>query len=196
MWNEKNISHPIQIWKVCTVATSNGANPSSEGERQIKPSAKIFFVNKKLFRYISANRGNNIVYLYNITDQKEQTMLYSDFKKHRKRAYTVIDTARLLNRSANQLRIYIRDGSIKPPMGILPDGERSYTRKSYYSEEDIFEIRNFLATLHIGRPRKDGKVSNNILTEQELRAKMGDALILYTRTKDGEFIPVWAEQTY
>jgi len=34
------------------------------------------------------------------------------------------------------------------------------------------------------------------LTEQELRAKMGDALMLYTRTKDGEFVPVWSEQTY
>jgi hypothetical protein len=167
-----------------------------EVERQIKPSAKIFFINNKLVRFLSVNRGSNIVYLYNITDQKEQTMLYSDFKKHRKRAYTVIDTARLLNRSANQIRMHISDGNIKPPTGILPGGERSHTRKSYYSEDEIFEIREFLCTVHIGRPRKDGRVSNNVLTEQELRAKMGDALILYTRTKDGDFIPVWAEETY
>lgn len=178
------------------MVTSTRTNVPAKIQRQVKPSNRLFFVNNKLYRYMSANRGNNIVYLYNIPDQKEQTMLYSDFKKHRKRAYTVIDTARLLNRSGNQLRVYIKSGSIKPPMGILANGERSYTRKSYYSEDDVFEIRNYLSTIHKGRPRKDGKISNSILTEQELRAKMGDALILYTRTKDGEFIPVWAEQTY
>ena len=178
------------------MAASSRKKTSQQSQRAVKPSAKIFFINNKLIRFISANRGNNIVYLYNITDAKEQTMLYSDFKKHRKRAYTVIDTARLLNRSANQIRMHIKDGNIKPPMGILPGGVRSHTRKSYYSEDDIFEIRNFLSTVHIGRPRKDGRVSNSMLTEQELRAKMGDALVLYTRTKDGEFIPVWAEQTY
>lgn len=178
------------------MATPSRKKVSEQSQRIIKPSAKIFFLNKKLVRFISVNRGSNIVYLYNITDQKDQTMLYSDFKKHRKRAYTVIDTARLLNRSANQIRMHMKDGNIKPPMGILPGGVRSHTRKSYYSEEDIFEIREFLCTVHIGRPRKDGRVSNNVLTEQELRAKMGDALILYTRTKDGEFIPVWAEETY
>ncbi len=178
------------------MATSSGKKSSQQSQRIIKPSAKIFFINNKLVRFISANRGSNIVYLYNITDQKEQTMLYSDFKKHKKRAYTVIDTARLLNRSGNQLRTYITDGSIRPPLGILPNGERSYTRKSYYSEDYIFEIREYLCTIHQGRPRKDGKISNNMLTENELRARMGDALILYTRTKNGDFIPVWAEETY
>jgi hypothetical protein len=34
------------------------------------------------------------------------------------------------------------------------------------------------------------------LTEQELRGKMGDALMLYAKTKDGRFIPVWQEDTY
>ena len=178
------------------MVASKGKRSNENGQRVIKPSAKIFFINNKLVRLMNVNRGHNIVYIFNITDQKEQTMLYSDFKKHRKRAYTLIDSARLLNRSANQIRVYIRDGAIKAPLGILPNGERSYTRKSYYSEDDIFEIRNFLSNIHIGRPRYDGKISNNMLTEQELRAKMGDALMLYTRTKDGEFIPVWAEQTY
>ena len=165
-------------------------------QRGIKPSATIFFINNDLVRFISSNRGQNIAYIFNLTKDKEQTMLLSDFKKHRKRAYTVIDTCRLLNKSPSQLRLHIRTGFIDPPTGILADGERSYTRKSYYSEDQIFSIREALSTIHIGRPRKDGKVSNSMLTEQELRAKMGDALVLYTRTKDGEFIPVWAEQTY
>jgi hypothetical protein len=124
-------------------------------------------------------------------------MLYSDFKKHRKRAYTVINTARLLGRSRMQLYRYYRDGLIEPPVGILPGGERVFRKKSYYSEDDVFKIREAMASLHHGRPRNDGRTTNNrTLTEKELRAKMGDALVLYTRTKDGDFIPVWSEETY
>jgi len=167
-----------------------------EVQRIVKPSAKIFFINNDLVRVLSANRGQNIIYVFNLTKNKEQSMLLSDFKKHRKRAYTVIDSCRLLNKSPSQIRLHIRNGFINPPKGILADGERSYTRKSYYSEDDIFAIRNALSTIHTGRPRKDGKISNSMLTEQELRARMGDALVLYTRTKDGDFIPVWAEETY
>lgn len=166
-------------------------------EREVTPSKTIFFINDKLVRVITSNRGENIIYLYNINDEKNQSMLYSDFKKHRKRAYTVISTAKLLNRGPAQIYRYINDGIIKPPTGALPNGERMFRKLSYYSEDDIFEIREAISKIHRGRPRKDGLiVNNNVLTEQELRAKMGDALILYTRTEDGRFIPVWQETTY
>jgi hypothetical protein len=166
-------------------------------QRVIKASSVIFFLDNNLVRLITSNRGSNIVYLYNITEAKEQTMLLSDFKKHRKRAYTLSNTARLLNRSNMQLYRYIDRGLVKPPTGILPGGKRMFTKKSYYSEDDVFEIRRVMGSLHRGRPRKDGKITNNhVLTEQELRGKMGDALMLYTKTKDGRFIPVWQEDTY
>ena len=178
------------------MAKQGGTGSSSAGEREVKPSNTIFFVNDTLFRYVSSNRGQNIVYLYNIVEGKSQTMLLSDFKKHRKRAYTVINTARLLNRGPAQMYRYINEGLIDPPVGAQLGGERSFTKLSYYSEDDVFKIREAISTIHRGRPRADGKISNSVLTEQELRAKMGDALMLYTRTKDGEFIPVWSEQTY
>lgn len=179
------------------MARENGEATSESSQWRVEPSKTIFFLEDKLIRYISSNRGQNIVYLYNVTDDKPQSMLLSDFKKHRKRAYTVINTARLLNRGPAQIYRYINDGLIKPPTGNLPDGERRFTKLSYYSEDDVFEIREAMSTIHRGRPRKDGRVSNNgVLTEQELRAKMGDALMLYTRTKDGDFIPVWSETIY
>lgn len=178
------------------MAPSERAKKNDGVEREIKGSKKLFFVNGELVRLINTNRGFNIVNLFNIIHQKEQTMLLSDFKKHRKRAYTVIDAARLLNRGPAQIYRYIDDGLIPPPVGVMAGGVRMFTKKSYYSEDHIFEIREAMSKIHRGRPRKDGKISNSVLTEQELRAKMGDALMLYTRTKDGEFIPVWSEQTY
>lgn len=179
------------------MVTSNGEKPNEEGQRQIKASGNIFFINGDLVRLIASNRGQNIVYLFNIVQDKQQTMLHSDFKKHRKRAYTVINTARLLDRGPAQIYRYINSGLINPPVGAQPGGKRSFTKLSYFSEDDIFKIREVIASMHIGRPRKDGlKINNHVLTEQELRAKMGDALMLYTRTSDGRFIPIWQEETY
>lgn len=179
------------------MAKQSGTGSPESGEWRIEPSKSIFFINQDLVRFITSNRGQNIVYLFNITKNKNQTMLLSDFKKHRKRAYTVVDTARLLNRGPAQIYRYISDGLIDPPVGSQPGGQRSFTKLSYYSEDHIFLIRDAMSKVPRGRPRKDGKIVNNsVLTEQELRAKMGDALMLYTRTKDGDFIPVWSETTY
>lgn len=162
-----------------------------------KPSNTIFFVNDKLVRLIRKNKSENIVEYYNIIDGKSQIMLYSDFRKHRKRAYTVVDTSRLLNKSLVQFTRYINSGKIPAPIGASLNGVRQFQKKSYYSEDHIFKIREVLAMVHRGRPRKDGGVTNNSNpSEQELRSKMGDAIMLYTKTKDGNFIPVWSEETW
>lgn len=162
-----------------------------------RPSNTIFFINNKLVRIIRKNKSENIIEYYNITDGKNQIMLYSDFKKHKKRAYTVVDTARLLNRAMVHFRRYIDSGKIPPPIGANLGGIRKFQTKSYYSEDQIFEIRSILAKIHRGRPRKDKGITNNSTpSEQELRSIMGDAIMLYTKTQDGQFIPVWAEETW
>jgi hypothetical protein len=174
-------------------------NRTSKKERlfNIKPSKTIFFINNKLIKVVRISRAENLIEYYNIIDGKRQVMLYSDFKKHKKRAYTVIDTARLLNRHDADLRKQMYCGKIPMPIGNQLNGIREFRKKSYYSEDQIFEIRNILSRIHRGRPRKDGGVTNNLIpSEAELRSKMGDAIMLYTRTKDGNFIPVWSEETW
>ena len=178
------------------MAGQDRENASEEVRREIKPSGTWFFIDNHLCKLITKNRGMNIAYLFDLIDQKEKTMLLSDFKKNKKRAYTVIDSSRILKIGKKQIERYVKAGLIPPPIGAVPGGARTFSKKSYYSEDHIFEIRDFLSTVHRGRPRKDGKITNSTLTEQELRANMGDALMLYTRTKDGEFIPVWSEQVY
>lgn len=163
----------------------------------VKPAQTIFFINDKLVRLKRISKAENIVEYYNIIEGKDQVMLYSDFRKHKKRAYTVVDTARLLDKSGMDLRKQMYIGRIPLPMGNQLNGVREFRKKSYYSEDQIFEIRNILSKIHRGRPRKDGGVTNNsIPSEAELRSRMGDAIMLYTKTQDGQFIPVWAEETW
>ncbi len=58
----------------------------------------------------------------------------------------------------------------------------------------VKEIRDILATYHIGRPRKDNLITNDITpNRQELTRRMGDGILTYTRTEDGRFIPIWSE---
>ena len=55
-----------------------------------------------------------------------------------------------------------------------------------------------MATIHMGRPRRDGRVTprKDVLSERDLRSLLGDAIMLYTKTEDGRFIPVWQEETW
>lgn len=175
-------------------------NRESKSKRSlsIKPSRVIFFLNGELVRLIHSNRASNICSLYNFNKGKEQNMLYTDFKKHRKRAYTVVNTIRIFKRSRMQLERWIKDGIVPPPTGTIPGGGRQFRKLSYYSEDDIFTIRDAISKIHKGRPRKDGRItaSKDIPSERDLRSLLGDAIMLYTQTEDGRFIPVWQEETW
>jgi hypothetical protein len=167
-------------------------------QSDISPSSIIFFINNELVRVVHSNRANNIVVVYNYIQDKDQTLLLSDFKKHRKRAYSVISTLEIFKRSRMQLERQIKSGTIPVPTGATIGGKRLWQKMSYYSEDDLFKIRDALSNIHTGRPRKDGRVTarKGIPTERELRSLIGDAIMLYRQNKDGEFVPVWAEETW
>jgi hypothetical protein len=163
-----------------------------------KPSNVIFFINGDLVRVIHSNRAINVCSLYNYINDKNQTMLLSDFKKHRKRAYSVANTLRIFKKSRVQLERWIEKGIVPLPTGAVKGGKRIFGKLSYYSEEDLFTIRESIAKIHKGRPRKDGRITSakDIPSERDLRSLMGDAIMLYTKNKDGEYIPVWQEETW
>jgi len=172
----------------------------SEGSREssVKPSPHIFFLNNEPVKLIHSNRANNICYVHNYIHNKEQTMLLSDFKKHRKRAYTVANTLRIFKRSRAHLERLIKDGVIPKPIGAIEGGVRTFTIKSYYSEDHLFIIRDAMANIHMGRPRRDGKITTrkDVISEKDLRSLIGSDIMLYTKTEDGRFIPVWQEETW
>lgn len=177
----------------------NGVQKSeSPRPKNIKPSNVIFFLNNDLVKVIHRNKPNNICSLYNYTQNKEQNMLYSDFRKYRKRAFTVANTSRILKRSRVHLERMIASGLIPKPTGLSEGGKRKWQIMSYYSEDDLFTIREVLSNIHSGRPRKDGRITprKDVISERDLRSLLGDGIMLYTKTEDGRFIPVWQEETW
>jgi hypothetical protein len=132
--------------------------------------------------------------VYNINKGQIESCLLSDFKRNRERAYTVNETAKLINRHRKYIPRLMDAGTIPLPTGQALNKERGWQIRAYYSESQVMDIRDILATYHIGRPRKDGLINNNITpTRQELTRRMGDGILTYTRTEDGRFIPTWSE---
>jgi hypothetical protein len=160
----------------------------------IEGSKKIWFLNNSLVRKHHLNRSNGIMSVYNITKNQIESCLISDFKKNRERAYTVKETAELVNRHRKYLPTLMQSGTIPYPTGSQEGGEGKFGIRSYYSESQVHQIRDILASFHMGRPRKDGLITNDTTpTRQELTRRMGDGILTYTRTADGQFIPMWTE---
>lgn len=160
----------------------------------IPGSKKVWFLNGDLVRVHHLNRSNGIMSVYNIIHDRIESCLISDFKRNRQRAYTVGETADLVNRHKKYMPNLMKRGVIPHPTGSQKGGATGWQVRSYYSESQVKEIRDILATYHMGRPRKDGLITNDITpSPQELTRRMGDGILTYTRTPDGNFIPIWSE---
>ena len=160
----------------------------------ITGSKKVWFLNGDLVRIHHLNKSNGIMSVYNITKDQIESCLINDFKKNRERAYTVGETAQLVNRHKKYMPNLMNRGVIPFPTGSQKGGATGWQVRSYYSESQVREIRDILATYHIGRPRNDKLITNDITpTRQELTRRMGDGILTYTRTEDGRYIPIWSE---
>jgi len=160
----------------------------------VKGSKKIWFLNGDLVRLYHSSRSTGLVSVYNITKDRIETCLRTDFRKNREKAYTVAETAKLINRHREYMPTLMKKGIIPPPIGARVNGERGWQIRSYYSESTVQAIRDILASIHIGQPRKDGLITNNMTpTNQELTRRMGKGILTYTRTDDGRYIPIWSE---
>lgn len=176
--------------------TSTGKVTSEEYNNSpiIKGNQKVWFLNKDLVRVHHYNKSNGLISVYNIIQDRIETCLISDFKRNREKAYTVGETAKLINRHKKYMPSLIKRGVIPAPIGSQKGGKTGWQVRSYYSESHVKEIRDILATIHIGQPRKDGLITNNITPNtQELTRRMGEGILTYTKTEDGRFIPVWNE---
>jgi hypothetical protein len=178
------------------MATGKGKITSQEynNEPIIPGNKTIYFLNGDLVRLHHSSRSTGLVTIYNITKDRLESCLRTDFRKNREKAFTVAETARLVNRHRKYFPSLIKRGIIPPPIGAQVGGTREWQIRAYYSESQVKDIRDILASIHIGRPRKDNLITNNQTpTSQELTRKIGNGILVYTKTEDGRFIPVWGE---
>jgi hypothetical protein len=176
------------------VANGKGENVSLDIPVIQRPRRRTWFLDGDLVRITHISRAQGMVTLWNCTKSVQMITTMIEFKKKRRRAFTVKETAQLLNYHRKSIPRLVKSGFLPSPVGELHGGKTAFHHLSYYSEDHIWEARKLMAQTHMGRARKDGLVTNNKTpTEQELRYAMGDGLIYYVRNEEGKFIPVFSE---
>jgi len=162
-----------------------------------KRTKTLWFLNGELVKKVHLSRAAGMITLFNINTRQRILVPLAEFKKKRKRSYLVSESAKLLNLNRKSMPRLVRRGIIPPATGAVEGGISRFGKKAYYSEDNIRDMRDILAGIHMGRPRNDGLITNNKTpTAAELAVSLGDSAILYQRDADGNFVPVFTENVY
>jgi hypothetical protein len=178
------------------MAMEDGTKPRQRRNRK-SARLKYFFLNGDLHKVLSVSRGQDLVVCWNFPQAKRVGYVWSDVKKRHEKAFTMQQVSKMIGRHRTNIECDILAGNIKAP-------QRSYVLENrrplyyYFTEENVFDLHDYLLTVHVGRPRKDGKIvpRSTLPSKAELRAMMKNDIVTYVKTEDGEFIPVWKEQDW
>ena len=150
-----------------------------------RPRKKLqyFFINGKIHKVIKSTRAKDELIAWCYPDKKRMLYSYHLIEKNMENAYSVKDAAALLNRHKVTVEEYILAGKIKQPQKVYPiSNPESKWFKFMLSESDILDIHQFIL---------DAGYIRDLPSRTELQAILKHNLILYTKTNDGSFVPVW-----
>lgn len=152
--------------------------------RKTRKKFLYFFLNDKIHKVIKSSRPKDELIAWCYPDKKRMLYSYSQVEKNMKTAYSMTQVAKILNKHKVTIEDYILDGKIKAPSKIYPigDPENKNWSKYMFNESDILDLHQFIL---------DAGYHTEIPSKTELLAILRNNLILYTKTEEGKFVPVW-----
>ncbi len=142
-----------------------------------------FFLNNKIHKVLSSSWAKDELIAWCYPDKKRVMYSYSQVVKSMENAYSTKQVAQILNKHKVTIEDYILDGKIRYPQKVYPIGnDESTWYKFMYSESDIIDIHQFIL---------EAGYSKAMPSKNELRALLKHNTILYTKTTEGNFVPVW-----
>lgn len=142
-----------------------------------------FFLNDKIHRVLKASKAKDELIAWCYPDHTRVLYSYSQVKKYMENAYSTKEVADILQRHKVTIEEYILEGKIRQPQKIYPIGKpESKYYKFMFNQKDIFDLHEFII---------DSGYSGNLLSKTELNALLKHNIILYTKTSEGNFVPVW-----
>lgn len=100
----------------------------------------------------------------------------------------------MVNRTPRSISNYWEARAIRIPQHTYGLTEIGRTHAYKWDEKDILDLHEYLLSVNIGRPRKDGLLNIKPMpTKAELLAMIRNEVVTYIKTDDGEFLPVWKE---
>lgn len=159
------------------------------------PARNIFFYDGELVKVVQRIPTKDTIYLHHYHSGKVRVASYLHFQKTKRRAWNCYATRLIIGRSIQSWERYLARRMIPRPAYASLNNTPGPGIKAYYSEDDLYAIRDALSEIPLGAPPKHGywQARQKILTKAELRAKIGDGRMLYVQNDDGEFVPVWSE---
>ena len=154
-----------------------------QGNRKSK-SLQYFFLNDKIHKVLKSSRSKDELIAWCYPDKKRVMYSYSQVKKNMETAYTLVQVASILNKHRVTIQEYILQGKVATPQKIYPIGQSDSVQWSKY----MFNYKNIL---DIHEHILDSGHSKEIPSKAELQALLKNNLILYTKTEEGKFVPVW-----
>ncbi|QIN94606.1 helix-turn-helix DNA binding domain protein [Streptomyces phage Muntaha] len=150
-----------------------------------------------MHRVLSTNRAQDLVVTWHFKEGKRRAYVWSDARRRLGKAFTMGQVSKMINRHRVIIEKYILDGKIRAPERIYTLDGTKRPGKYMFSEKDVLELHDYLLTVHIGRPRKDGKITpGRMPSRAELKAMMQHDTTMYVKSADGTFTPVWKEMDW
>ena len=145
---------------------------------------RYFFLNEKVHKVLRASRAKDELVAWCYPDRKRVLYSYHQVDKNMGKAYTMTEAAVLLNKHKITLEDYILEGKVRVPQKIYPISNPENTKWSKYllSQEDILDMHEHIL---------DSGHSKEVPSKTELLSLLKHNLILYTKTEEGKFVPVW-----
>jgi hypothetical protein len=154
-----------------------------ENRQRLRKKFVYFFLNGKVHKVLKLSRAKDEVIAWCYLDKKRVMYSYAQVDKHMEKAYTVLEVGKILGRHRVTIEDYILEGKIKQPQKVYPISNTESTWSKYMlSESDILDIHQFII---------DAGHIRDLPSKTELQALLKNNLILYTKTDDGKFVPVW-----
>ena len=154
-----------------------------ENRQRLRKKFVYFFLNGKVHKVLRLSRAKDEVIAWSYLDNKRVMYSYAQVDKHMERAYGIVEVSKILGRHRVTIEEYILQGKVKQPQKVYPiSNPDSRWSKYMFSESDILDIHQFII---------DAGHIRDLPSRSELQAILKHNLILYTKTDDGKFVPVW-----
>jgi hypothetical protein len=154
-----------------------------KNRRETRKKFLYFFLNKKIHKVIRSSRSKDELVAWCYPDKKRVLYSYSQVEKGMENAYTLSQVSKILDKHRVTIQDYILEGKIRPPQKVYPIGNPDSNWSKYmFSESDILDLHQFIL---------DAGYSSGLPSKSELSAILKNNLILYTKTQEGKFVPVW-----
>ena len=150
-----------------------------------------WFLDGELHQLLRIHRGKDLLVAWNFPQHKKVSLNYTYVQRHKQKAFTTKEAAAMVNRTRESVQLAVQRGDIpEPPHSYSLNTGRK--KEHWWNEEALLGLLDYFASVHRGRPRRDGESTAwNLPTPRELRGLIHDEDVLYVKNKDGQFVPTW-----